>query len=225
MRFTSIILLLLAVFGLKAQEETPKLELETQIDSVSYAYGMQKAFMRKNDLIDEVNLDAFIQGFSDVYLGGAKQIDPRDGNLLIKLYQGAIQKIQYDATKAEGAKFMENYRKKEGVKELEGGVLYRQLEKGRGVRVTENGRFMVNMKVLLPDGTVALNQSDRKRPKPYYLKDFVPGMQTAIKEMQQGDWWEIVVPHELAFGRRLGYNGSVPQYSTVIFEFRLVEVQ
>ncbi len=51
--------------------------------------------------------------------------------------------------------------------------------------------------------------------------DFVPGFSTALQHMHRGDHWRVTIPHQLAYGASA--NGSIPAYSTLIFDIWLVD--
>ncbi|MBO5345526.1 MAG: FKBP-type peptidyl-prolyl cis-trans isomerase [Paludibacteraceae bacterium] len=63
----------------------------------------------------------------------------------------------------------------------------------------------------------------------FYLSDVVEGWQEALSLMPQGSHWKIYIPHEKAYGEKgskgLYRNFSVPPYSALIFEVRLIEVK
>ena len=50
--------------------------------------------------------------------------------------------------------------------------------------------------------------------------DFVAGFATALQHMHRGDHWRVTIPHQLAYGASA--NGSIPAYSTLIFDIWLV---
>lgn len=55
-----------------------------------------------------------------------------------------------------------------------------------------------------------------------FLNALVPGMTTAFQCMHEGDLWMVYMPSSLAYGE--DKNGSIPAYSTLIFEMYLDKV-
>lgn len=58
-------------------------------------------------------------------------------------------------------------------------------------------------------------------PKSFLLSDLVEGMISAIQYMSVGDIWEITIPYGLGYGGST--KGSIPAYSTLIFDVNLTE--
>ncbi len=76
----------------------------------------------------------------------------------------------------------------------------------------------------LVDGT-PFDYSDYGR---FPLSYVIEGWQEAFAKMPQGSHWKIYIPYEKAYGAKgskgLRGNFSVPPYSTLIFEVRLIDV-
>lgn len=53
--------------------------------------------------------------------------------------------------------------------------------------------------------------------------DLGTGMKTATMEMRVGDRWEVYVPYQLGYGT--DDSGSIPGYSTLIFDWYLSEIR
>ena len=49
----------------------------------------------------------------------------------------------------------------------------------------------------------------------------VDGFTTALMSMHRGDHWTVYIPHQLGYGTSA--SGTVPAYSTLIFDLRLVD--
>ncbi|MBR1548278.1 MAG: FKBP-type peptidyl-prolyl cis-trans isomerase [Prevotella sp.] len=58
-------------------------------------------------------------------------------------------------------------------------------------------------------------------PAEFAVKSLVPGFSTALMYMRRGDHWRVSIPYQLAYGSSA--NGSIPAYSNLIFEIRLVD--
>lgn len=52
--------------------------------------------------------------------------------------------------------------------------------------------------------------------------DLISGRKTALYGMVKGDKWEVWIPYQLAYGR--SSNGTIPGYSTLVFEIEVVGV-
>ena len=51
----------------------------------------------------------------------------------------------------------------------------------------------------------------------------INGWETALQHMVKGDKWEVYIPYQLGYGRAGG--GSIPGYSTLVFEIEVVSVK
>jgi FKBP-type peptidyl-prolyl cis-trans isomerase FklB len=60
---------------------------------------------------------------------------------------------------------------------------------------------------------------DTAVPSKFAVSAVVPGFGTALMQMHRGDYWLVVVPYQLGYGT--SENGTIPAYSTLIFEVRL----
>lgn len=58
-------------------------------------------------------------------------------------------------------------------------------------------------------------------PSKFAVNAVVPGFTTALLNMHPGDYWRVTIPYQLGYGATA--SGSVPAYSTLIFEINLVE--
>jgi len=52
----------------------------------------------------------------------------------------------------------------------------------------------------------------------------IEGFYTALQHMQVGDRWEIWIPWKLAYGASGNNSGSIPAYTTLVFEVELVGI-
>lgn len=60
------------------------------------------------------------------------------------------------------------------------------------------------------------------RPAHLHVGSVVDGFATALQQMHKGDHWTIYIPYQLGYGS--SKTGSVPAYSTLIFDLRLVGI-
>ena len=51
--------------------------------------------------------------------------------------------------------------------------------------------------------------------------DFIKGFSTALQHMHKGDRWRVTIPYQLGYGS--SDQGSIPAYSTLIFDIRLTD--
>ena len=107
--------------------------------------------------------------------------------------------------------------------EISQGVLCKIIKSGTGDRCPRaNTVVTVNYKGSLINGKVFDSSYDRGYPEAFRLNDLIVGWQIALTQMHVGDHWIVYIPQEMGYGSR--GNGSIPGYSTLIFEMELVAI-
>lgn len=59
------------------------------------------------------------------------------------------------------------------------------------------------------------------RPSSFVVSSLITGFSTAVQKMHQGDHWIIYIPYQLGYGTTT--SSTIPAYSTLIFDVRLVK--
>ena len=116
---------------------------------------------------------------------------------------------------------MEEYSKREGVKTLFNGVMYREITRGKGAKPTPKSLITVQYTGTLIGGK-KFDATQQGRPATFKLSELILGWRTALKEMPVGSRWEIVIPFNLGYGSRP--TGIIKPYSTLIFDVRLIAI-
>ncbi len=126
---------------------------------------------------------------------------------------------KYDEYKERNLAFMDEYRERAGVKELYGGVLYREITKGKGAKPTPKGYVTVKYKGSLING----KQFDAsQRATQFKMGELILGWRTALVQMNVGSRWEVVIPFNLGYGAKGA--GAIKPFSTLIFDIQLIGV-
>ena len=109
------------------------------------------------------------------------------------------------------------------------GIYIIPIKKGKGPKVEEWKKITVNYTGRFLDGKV-FDTSDKSidaeahEPITYVVGEqaMIKGWDLAVKTMSQGDRATVIIPSELAYGAG---NGSIPPYSTLVFDIEVVSVQ
>lgn len=138
-------------------------------------------------------------------------------------------KKQYADVIAEGEKFLEENKTKEGVVTTESGLQYKILTKGTGEIPADTSYVQVNYKGTLIDGTEFNSSYKRKdkdgksQPATFRANQVIKGWTEALTMMPVGSKWELYIPYDLAYGSKA--NGAdIKPFSTLIFEVELVGI-
>ena len=127
-----------------------------------------------------------------------------------------------NAYKERNQEFLEEYAKRPGVKSLYGGVLYREITKGKGEKPTPRSIVTVHYKGILINGK-PFDATEKGRPATFPLRGLIEGWKIALKEMAVGSRWEVVIPFNLGYGS-LG-AGVIKPFSTLIFDIQLLRIE
>lgn len=127
-----------------------------------------------------------------------------------------------NAYKERNLEFLEEYAKRPGVKSLYGGVLYREITKGKGEKPTPRSIVTVHYKGTLINGK-PFDATEKGRPATFPLRGLIEGWKIALKEMVVGSRWEVVIPFNLGYGSRGA--GVIKPFSTLIFDIQLLRIE
>jgi len=129
-----------------------------------------------------------------------------------------------DKWKDLNEKFLENNKTKNGVVTLKDGLQYKILTQGVGLKPTVGSYVQIVYSGKLIDGTVfdtTMNDTTWvNTASSSYVSSYVAGFQEALTRMNTGSRWEVYIPQSLGYGSD-GY-GTIPSYSTLIFDVQLI---
>ena len=212
--------------------------LKTEIDSVSYAIGMDVARNVQTN-VSEMDKDLFIQGFVNALDSAELKIPQEKVQEVLSTY---FQKKQLEArkkqqeeaekraldefgdVKAEGEKFLEENKTKVGVKVTDSGLQYIVLKEGSGDKPTPTSRVKVHYHGTLADGTVFDSSVDRGEPATFGVGQVIKGWTEGLQLMTVGSKYKFFIPQELAYGASPRQGGPIKPFSPLVFEVELLEV-
>jgi FKBP-type peptidyl-prolyl cis-trans isomerase len=134
------------------------------------------------------------------------------------------QKAAGEKNKTDGAKFLEENKKKEGVKATASGLQYKVLKEGTGSQPKSTDMVTVNYRGTLIDGTEFDSSYKRGQPATFPLNGVIKGWTEGLQLMKQGSKYQFFVPSNLAYGER-SVGPDIAANATLIFEVELLEVK
>ena len=204
--------------GLKEKVHNP------QLKNMGEQIGKSIKEQETNGLIGEPSLVtdfALIkQGFINGLLGDESQFD---GHSAGEYIQATLNHIKFGDTKEQGEKFLEENKLREGVIVTESGLQYEVLKMGKGQKPSATDRVKVHYHGTLIDGTVFDSSVDRGEPIVFGLNQVIAGWTEGVQLMPVGSKFKFFIPQELGYGSRAA--GSIPPYSTLIFEVELLGIE
>ena len=94
---------------------------------------------------------------------------------------------------------------------------------GKGKKPCATDRVKVHDRGTLIDGTVFDSSVERGEPITFGLNQVIAGWTEGLQLMPVGSKFKLYIPQELGYGSRNA--GSIPPYSTLIFEVELLGIE
>jgi len=212
---------------LRAQD-TNSADLSTERDQVSYAIGYNIGINLARQGFD-VDPELIARGIRDVLQTNEPALSQAEAQRVLQSYQQTLMRKRQEQMAAlaannreEGASWLAENAKKEGVQTLESGLQYKVLTEGTGEAIEARDTVQVNYRGTLIDGTEFDSSYSRGQPAQFKVTAVIPGWTEALQKMRVGDKWELFVPPDLAYGDR--QQGGIPPGSTLIFEVEALAV-
>ncbi len=222
-RFIVIISASLIAFPLFGQEKSP--QLKDQKDKVSYSIGMQIGFNLARQKVD-INPDILAAGIKDS-LVNKPQLTPDQVKEIMAQFEKDMEQKQKELgekNKINGQKFLEENKKKPGVKTTASGLQYKVEKEGTGPQPKATDMVTVNYRGTLIDGTEFDSSYKRGQPATFPVNGVIKGWTEALQLMKQGAKYQLFIPSTLAYGER-AMGPDIGPNSTLIFEVELMDVK
>src|ERR1051325_8307030 len=222
-RFIVIVSASLLAFPLFGQDKSPQLK-DTK-DKVSYSIGMQIGFNLGRQKVN-INPDVLAAGIKDA-IAGKPQLTPDQVKDIMAQFEKDMdqkQKQLGEKNKTDGAKFLEDNKKKPGVKTTASGLQYKVEKEGTGPTPKATDMVTVNYRGTLIDGTEFDSSYKRGQPATFPVNGVIKGWTEALQLMKQGAKYQLFIPASLAYGER-AMGPDIGPNSTLIFDVELVDVK
>ena len=200
------------------------MKLKSDLDSVSYALGVDIANSLERGYVDELNYNAFIKGIEDVF--NEKDLDIADDKAkqIIQNYFKQLRDAKTAKNLEEGRKFLEENEKKEGVKVTESGLQYEIIKEGEGISPSPTDTVVVHYRGTLIDGTEFDSSHKKGEPATFPVNRIIPGWTEGLQLMKEGANYKFYIPTELGYGERVRPGGAIEPNMALIFDVELIEV-
>ncbi|MFC3022588.1 FKBP-type peptidyl-prolyl cis-trans isomerase [Vibrio zhugei] len=217
-----------------AAEQASTVQFKSDDEKAAYAIGVSFANYLSTSLEKPkeigVNLDKDIvlKGIKDSFAGkpGMKEDEAR------KVLQGLDQRVAKKMKEKQGEEAAKNskageefrakFKKEDGVKVTDSGLMYKVLTPGKGTAPKATDTVEVQYKGTLIDGTKFDSSYDRGEAAKFPLNRVIPGWTEGLQLMKPGAKYKFVIPPELAYGKQA--TPTIPADSTLVFEVELVKV-
>jgi FKBP-type peptidyl-prolyl cis-trans isomerase FklB len=206
-------------------------DLISQSDKASYGMGFDMG-KRFHQIGLEINADVYFKGLRDGLTETSSPLMTEEEirTTMIAFQQEFRQKQQAErekqasVNKENGAAFLENNKKKDGVVTLDSGLQYKIIQGGNGPTPQLTDRVKCHYRGTTIDGKEFDSSFKRNSPATFGVNRVIKGWTEALQLMKVGSKWELYIPSELAYGER-GSGSNIGPNETLIFEVELIEIE
>jgi FKBP-type peptidyl-prolyl cis-trans isomerase FklB len=235
-KFFAVLFLTAVVSSCNSQGITKK-SLDTEIDSLSYAIGMDVARNVQTN-VSEMDKDLFLQGFKSVLDSTDLLINKEDVQGILSAYFQKKQQLdrekqqadaiakaeeEFNDVKVAGEKFLEENKTKEGVTVTESGLQYIVMKEGTGEKPTAASKVRVHYHGTLIDGTVFDSSVERGEPTEFGVTQVIKGWTEGLQLMPVGSKYKFFIPQDLAYGFQQR-GEKIKPFSALVFEVELIDI-
>ncbi|MDR3189165.1 MAG: FKBP-type peptidyl-prolyl cis-trans isomerase [Prevotellaceae bacterium] len=196
----------------------------SELDSVSYAFGINIGQSLSNVKIEGLNVDAIASGIRDVLnnKGENAKLTNEESIAIIEAFFKKMQDETLARNLKEGQEFLEKNKGEEGVITTESGLQYKVITQGEGPKPAETDEVEVNYRGTLLSGDEFDSSYERGQPAKFKLNQVIKGWTEGLQLVNEGSKVQFWIPSELAYGEQGG--GRIEPNSTLIFEVELLKV-
>lgn len=204
--------------------------LDTLTQRLSYIVGENMAHQLKNDGL-ALDADVVALAVSDVMAGNPSRLTEAEKRSTVEQVQKESQERQMAAhaeqsakNRTEGAAYLAENAKKDGVITTDSGLQYKSLVAGSGAKPSKSDKVKVHYRGTLVDGTVFDSSYDRGEPITFPVTGVIAGWIEGLQLMNVGSKFELAIPSNLAYGPN-GSGGAIGPDAALIFEVELLAIE
>lgn len=201
------------------------------MDKLSYALGLGIGQQLKQmGLKENLVIADFTASIQDVLEDNDLKVSHQEGQQIVNSFFSELEKKQNaakteagKAAKDEGAKFLAENAKKEGIIVTKSGLQYEVLTEGTGKKPKASDTVRCHYEGRLLDGTVFDSSYKRNAPADFGLQQVIAGWTEGVQLMAEGSKFRFYIPYILAYGEG-GAGAMIPPFATLIFDVELIKV-
>jgi len=202
------------------------MSFETPAQIVSYLIGRQVGDQLKTNQFPDFDIDGVAKGIKDTFAEAEMPLSEEQIEGAYKVIQEQMQVIQEKAAvegQKEGADFLAENAKKDGIITLESGLQYEVMVEGKGDKPSKESTVRTHYHGTFIDGKVFDSSVDRGQPAEFPVGGVIAGWTEALQLMAEGSKWRLFIPSDLAYGPQ-GSQGAIPPHSALVFEVELLNI-
>lgn len=197
---------------------------KTELEKVSYGFGVNIAQNMKQQGMHELDADALAKGIID-FLGEKELAIPAENiQSMLQEYFQKLQEKQFVKNIEEGKAFLAKNAKREEVTVLPSGLQYEVITKGAGDKPKETDKVTTHYHGTLINGDVFDSSVKRGEPATFPVNGVIKGWVEALQLMPVGSKWKLYIPSDLAYGANPHPGGPIEPHATLIFVIELISI-
>lgn len=203
--------------GLKRNVKNP------QLVNMGEQIGKSIKEQEPHGLIGESSLATDFELIKQGFINGLLGDTVMTGDVAGEYIQNTMNTIKYGDTKTKGEQFLVENGLKEGVITTASGLQYEVIKMGKGKKPVATDKVKVHYHGTLIDGTVFDSSVERGEAITFGVTQVIAGWTEALQLMPVGSKFKLYIPQQLGYGGQQA--GSIPPYSTLIFEVELLGIE
>jgi FKBP-type peptidyl-prolyl cis-trans isomerase FklB len=197
--------------------------LTNELDSVSYAIGIDIASNLQKSGFEEINADAISRGFADIFAKKEPAIDPEIANRYVMDYFNNMRSKKAEKNLTAAKEFLKENGSKSGVITTASGLQYKVIQEGTGTIPTETDMVKVYYKGTLADGR-EFDGTTEGNPAQFRVNGVIRGWTEALTLMPVGSKWTLYIHPDMAYGANPRQGGIIEANHLLIFDIELLEI-
>lgn len=218
-----------------------------EVDLAAMRKGIESVFNSKKDFSEavgasialqiahrdaDIDIDQLMAGLKDSFEYAEPKMSREEQRQAmndietgLKAIREARIKESAAANEAKGKAFLEENKKRDGIKVTSSGLQYEVIKEGEGKKPGPDDTVMVNYKGTTIDGKV-FDRTDTGNPKRLSLKSryILPGWKEGMLLMSPGAKYKLYIPHNIGYGMQ-PRNNVLGGNETLIIEVELVSTE
>lgn len=223
---TGLIFLISATLMISCENQTTSKKeatIDNELDSVSYAIGIDIANNLKKSGFEDLNVDAMAKGFEDVYNEAELLMDAQAANTYVMTYFNKERQRKTDQNLVDADAFLAENKDKDGVITTESGLQYKILTEGSGPKPLATDKIKVYYKGTLVDGR-EFDGTEEGNPAEFRVNGVIKGWIEGLQLMPVGSKFQFFIHPDLAYGVNPRQGGLIEPNHLLIFEVELLEI-
>lgn len=211
-------------------DKAVELKLESETSRLSYAIGMDVGMSLKT-LESDLDRAALMAAINDRLDGNEMRLSQEDSSTIKKEFfmaqakkKAEVDKAASEKNIADGAAFLAENAKKEGVTVTASGLQYQVITKGDGPKPVLEDSVKVHYVGTGIDGSEFDSSIARGQPITFPLGNVIKGWQEGVQLMNVGSKYRFVIPSEIAYGERAA-GAKIGPNSVLVFEVELLGIE